>query len=90
MVLSGGVEEVRSGFGKGSIVVEGDGIPADLPGVLKVNDHGAYQELVMSYGASAMAVFRAFADRNVEVRRFQVSAMPLEEIFIQVVGRTRQ
>ena len=90
VVLSGPVEEVRSGFGKGSIVVEGDGIPADLPGVLKINDHGGYQELVMSDGASATAVFRALADRNVEVRRFQVSAMPLEEIFIRVVGRTTQ
>ena len=90
VVLSGAVEEVRSSFGKGSIVVEGDGIPSDLPGVLKVNDHGAYQELVMSDGTSATAVFRALADRNVEVRRFQVSAMPLEEIFILVVGRTRQ
>ena len=89
-VLSGAVEEVRSAFGKGSIVVEGDGIPADLPGVLKVNDHGAYQELVMSDGASATAVFRALADRNVDVHRFQVSAMPLEEIFIRVVERTRQ
>ena len=90
VVLSGAVDEVRTGFGKGSIVVKGDGIPAGLPGVLEVNDHGAYKELVMSDGASATAVFRALADRNVEVRRFQVSAMPLEEIFIQVVGRTRE
>ncbi len=87
-VLYGSLEEVRSGFGEGSILVEATGLPGELPGVQKVNDHGTYQELVMSDGASVKDVFRALADHQIEVRRFEVARLPLEEIFIRVVGRT--
>ena len=85
VVLYGSLEEVRSGFGEGSILVEASGLLDDLPGVQKINDHGTYQELVMSDGSSSKDVFRALADREIEVRRFQVARLPLEEIFVRIV-----
>ena len=90
VVLYGRVGDVRSGFGKGSVLVAASSLPSELPGVEKVNDHGSYQELVMSDGASTSAVFRALADQDIEVRRFEISAPPLEEIFVQVVRRAAE
>ena len=89
-VLSGTLKEVRSGFGEGSIMVQGDALPTELPGVQEVRDHGSYMELVMNDESSSKAVFRALADSEAEIRRFEVAALPLEEIFIRVVGRTEE
>ena len=85
VVLYGALEEVRGGFGAGSILVEAGSIPEDLPGVQKVNDHGTYQELVMADDSCSKDVFRALADREIEVRRFQIARLPLEEIFVRIV-----
>ena len=85
VVLYGSLEEVRSGFGEGSILVEAVGIPEYLSGVQKINDHGTYQELVMADDSSSKDVFRALADREIEVQRFQVARLPLEEIFVRIV-----
>lgn len=85
VVLFGSLEEVRSGFGEGSILIEADEVPGGLPGVQKINDHGTYQELVMEDNSSSKDVFRALADRGIELRRFQVARLPLEEIFVRIV-----
>ncbi len=85
VVLYGSLEEVRRGFGEGSILVEATELPEGLPGVQKVNDHGTYQELVMAGDSSSKDVFRALADREIEVQRFQVARLPLEEIFVRMV-----
>jgi len=85
VVLYGALEEVRSGFGEGSILVEASEIPEGLPGVRKVNDQGTYKELVMADNSSSRDVFRALAERKIEVRRFQVARPPLEEIFVRIV-----
>lgn len=85
VVLYGSLEEVRSGFGGGSIMVESSDLPDSLPGVQEVNDHGSYRELVMTDGAPRSAVLKALADSDVDVRRFQVAALPLEEIFVRIV-----
>ncbi len=85
VVLYGALEEVRSGFGEGSILVEAAGIPDNLPGVQKINNYGTYYELVVADDSSSKDVFRALADREVEVRRFQVARLPLEEIFVRIV-----
>ena len=85
VVLYGSLEEVRSGFGEGSILVEATELPGGLPGVQKVNDHGTYQELIMADDSSSKNVFRALADHEIEVHRFQVDRLPLEEIFVRMV-----
>ena len=90
VVLYGSLEEVRRGFGDGSVIVEASKLPDSLPGVKKVNDHGTYQELVMSDGTSSGDILRALADSDADVRRFQVAGLPLEEIFIMVVRGDRQ
>jgi ABC-2 type transport system ATP-binding protein len=85
VVLYGELEEVRNGFGEGSIIVEATGVPENLPGVQKINDYGTYYELVMSNGTSGASVFQALAECKADVRRFEVARLPLEEIFVRIV-----
>ncbi len=90
VVLYGDLAEIREGFGGRSIIVEGASLPAGLPGVERVNDHGHYRELVMSKGTESMTVFQALAEAGVDVKRFEVAGLPLEDIFIQVVKGTQR
>ena len=90
VVLYGELDEVREGFGGRSITVESSALPQELAGVDRINDHGDYRELVMSEGAESRTVFQALAEAGVDVKRFEVAGLPLEDIFIQVVKETRQ
>ena len=48
-------------------------------------DDGAFN-LVLAEGAGPQEVLRALLDRGVEVRAFEVSPVPLEDIFVTVVS----
>ena len=90
VVLYGDLAEVRESFGGKSIIVESTSLPDGLPGVDKVNEHGHYRELVMSEGTESATVFQALAAAGVDVKRFEVAGLPLEDIFIQVVEGTHR
>ena len=86
VVLYGTLDEVRSSTGRSSIFVESTGSIDGLPGVVRTRDHGTHVELVLDQGRSHMDVLVALVERGADVRRFEVAAPPLEEIFIQKVG----
>ena len=44
----------------------------------------------MSDGTESTTVFQALAEAGVDVKRFEVGVLPLEDIFIQVVKGTQQ
>ena len=90
VVLYGNLAELREGFGGRSIIVESTSLPDGLPGVDKVNDYGHYRELVMSEGTESKTVFQALAEAGVDVQRFEVAGLPLEDIFIRVVKGAQQ
>ena len=86
VVLYGTLDEVRSSTGRSSIFVESTSGIDGLPGVVRTRGHGAHVELVLDHGRSHMDVLAALVERGADVRRFEVAAPPLEEIFIQKVG----
>ncbi|HUG54453.1 MAG TPA: ATP-binding cassette domain-containing protein [Vicinamibacteria bacterium] len=86
-VLEGPVREVKSRFGKNTVVLayEGDGaFLASLPGVQKVSDFGRYVEVRMADGADAQAILREAASR-LRVSRFEVVEPSLHDIFVEQV-----
>ena len=90
VVLYGNLAELREGFGGRSIIVESTSLSDGLPGVDKVNDYGHYRKLVMSEGTESKTVFQALAEAGVDVQRFEVAGLPLEDIFIRVVKGAQQ
>ncbi len=86
-VLDGPVSEVKSRYGKNTIVLayEGDGsFLAGLPGVLKVSDFGRYVEIRMGEGADPQAILGEAAAR-LRVSRFEVVEPSLHDIFVEQV-----
>ncbi len=85
-VLYGSLEQIKREYAPNSIRVSVSHVPADLPGVLEVEpDDGAFN-LGLAEGADPQAVLRVLLDRGVEIRAFEVSPVPLEDIFVAAVS----
>ncbi|MFC2058202.1 ABC transporter ATP-binding protein [Chloroflexota bacterium] len=85
VVLYGGVSEIKSRYRKNSVLIETEGEPGHLEGVIKVQSHGTYQELLLADETSPQVILETLVNRNMVVNRFEVATPPLSEIFIQVV-----
>jgi ABC-2 type transport system ATP-binding protein len=89
VVLNGPLAEVKSRFGTNSVLLEfeGDGTYLrSLPGVERVDDYGQYSEIRLAQGGDPQVVLQAAAGR-LRVRRFEIVAPTLHNIFIEKVGR---
>lgn len=64
---------------------DGDGrLLKDLPGAVRVNDHGKQAEIYLQHGQDPQQALRWLVDR-VTVRRFEYRAPTLHEIFVRTV-----
>ena len=89
-VLDGLVSEVKSRYGKNTIVLayEGDGaFLSTVPGVQKVSDFGRYVEIRMADGADPQRILAEAAAR-LKVSRFEVVEPSLHDIFVERVTAT--
>ena len=85
-VLYGSLAEIKREYAPNTIRVRVSHVPADLPGVVEVEpDDGAFN-LGLAEGTPPQEVLRALLDRDVEIRAFEVSPVPLEDIFVAVVS----
>jgi ABC-2 type transport system ATP-binding protein len=90
LVLSGSLAKVKEGFGKNSVLIEYEGDGAflgTLPGVARVDGYGSYSEIRLEARADPQAIFRAVAGR-LQVKKFEIVAPTLHNIFIEKVGAT--
>ena len=85
----GTVADVRRAEGGDAAFVRVEGAGGrrwdGLPGVASATDHGNEAELVLAPGADPNALLRALLERGT-VRRFEVRALSLHEVFKRVVG----
>jgi ABC-2 type transport system ATP-binding protein len=88
VVLDGTLDEVRTKFGKNTLHIDFDGDGTflnDLPNIRKavVNNNSA--ELSLGAGADTQSILQT-SMQHLRIRRFEVAAPSLEEIFIDQVG----
>ncbi len=88
VVLDGSLESVRESFGKNTLHIdyEGDGhFLGELPDVTRASIVNNAAELSLSEGADPQKILQASVGR-LRIRKFEVAAPSLEEIFIEKVG----
>ncbi|MEO6260472.1 MAG: ATP-binding cassette domain-containing protein [Thermoanaerobaculia bacterium] len=88
VVLSGSLEEVRASAGKNTLHIDYDGDGAfleQLPQIARARIVNHAAELTLADGADPQDVLRA-AVGKLRIRKFEVAAPSLEEIFIEKVG----
>ena len=82
-VLYGSLDEIKSHY-KESLVVEYEGYLERVEGVKKIDDYGKYAELSLEEDTDPQDVLKRLVE-IVAVRRFEMKAPSLNEIFIEVV-----
>jgi ABC-2 type transport system ATP-binding protein len=88
VVLDGSLEQVKHSFGKNTLHIdyEGDGdFLGGLPDVQRASIVNNAAELSLSEGADPQKILEASIGR-LRIRKFEVAAPSLEEIFIEKVG----
>lgn len=83
-VLHGSVGEIKSRYGKNTIILEYEGELKDIPGVKKIDHSSNYAELILEAEGDPQEVLKRLVT-EVRVSRFEISAPSLNEIFIEVV-----
>lgn len=82
-VLYGSLAEIKGNY-KESVVVEYEGKLKRVEGVKKVNDYGKYAELSLEEDTDPQEILKKLVE-VVGVRKFELKAPSLNEIFIEVV-----
>lgn len=88
VVLEGTLDEVRGSFGRNTLHLDFDGdgsFLGQLPEVRKASIEKSSAELSLAEGADPQQILQACMPR-VRIRRFELAAPSLEEIFIAKVG----
>jgi ABC-2 type transport system ATP-binding protein len=89
-VLYGHLDEIKEEHAPHAVRLRSSGAVVDLkreiPGVLSVEpDDGAFY-VALAEGIDPQDVLRRLVEREIEVRTFEVAPVPLEDIFVEVVG----
>src|SRR5579863_275900 len=90
-VLAGNLKQVKAKYGKSNVQIGYDGGDGSFLEhntlVRSFNDYGNYVEVRLAPGADAQQLLRMVAERS-RISRFELMEPSLEEIFIEVVGKT--
>jgi len=87
-VLDGSLDSIQEKYGQDTIrvSVEGNGYdPTAIPGVLKVNDFGRFQELRLTPDADSQQVLKELMAHG-RVNHFEQTTPSLHDIFVRIAG----
>ncbi len=90
VVLYGALTEIKSKFRNNSVIVEHEGGPVQIAGVIRRNTLKQGQELVLDATTSPQQVLEQLVAKGVKVNRFELSTPSLNDIFIKVVGNEHE
>lgn len=89
-VLQGNLKQIKAQYGKNTVQVQYEGNGNFLNGnplVQSFTDYGNHVDVQLAKGADPQQLLRAAMEHS-RVNKFEVMEPPLEQIFIDVVGKT--
>jgi ABC-2 type transport system ATP-binding protein len=89
-VLYGELNEIKSRYRRNSIFLDYEGELGELKGVASRHDQRGSTELVLDKTTSPQVVLEELIRRGLKINRFEVSTPPLNDIFLQVVGKASE
>ena len=87
-VLDGTLESIQDSYGSDTLRVRLDGEGVDfarLPGVLKVTDHGRFQELRLDRETDTQGLLARLMTQG-KVRHFELARPSLQDIFVRIAS----
>ncbi len=89
-VLYGGLAEIKAKYRNNAVLVDIKGDPGELPGVAEKRPGRGYTELVLDGKTTPQQILETLVKRGVTVNRFEIATPPLNEIFLEVVGKDNE
>lgn len=86
-VLYGELSEIKARYRRNSVFLEYEGELGELEGIARRQDHHGSTELILEKDASPHEILEQLVHRGVKIIRYEVSTPPLNDIFLQVVGK---
>lgn len=83
-VLYGPLKRIKRDYAPNSVRVRAEGLPQDLPGVVRSERNGEATLLTLE-GVDAQEVLAALVERGVQVESFERATVPLNDIFVALV-----
>lgn len=88
-LLDGDLKAIKKSYGNNTVRMEfaGDQAFLQLPGVIeRINSYGEMVDITLRPGADAQQILKSAVERGVQVRRFELTEPPLNDIFIEKVS----
>jgi ABC-2 type transport system ATP-binding protein len=85
-VLYGYLDRIKEEYAPNAVRLRADHIPADLDGVVAMEPDDGAVNLTLADDSGPQDLLRTLVDLGVQVREFEVAPVPLEDIFVSVVG----
>ena len=85
-VLYGDLAEIKSKYQDNAVLLDYEGELREIPGVTVREARKNHVELVLEDKTTPQQVLETLVGRGINVKRFEIAAPPLNEIFIKVVG----
>jgi len=89
-VLYGPLKEIKARYAPHAVQFRGDGLPADLPEVRRVERQADEIVAYLAEGVTPAEFLRRLVESGANITHFEVVTPPLEEIFIEVVEKGRR
>jgi ABC-2 type transport system ATP-binding protein len=87
LVLYGKLADIRRDYAAQAVIVRSpQPLPADLPGVVRMEPQNGDMRLHLADGMTADDLLKFLVSRDISLESFSVAAPSLEEIFIQIVN----
>ncbi len=89
-VLYGELAEIKSRYRRNSVFLEYEGEFGELKGVVRRNDRYGATELILNDETTPQEILEELVKLGVTINRYEVSTPPLNDIFLQVVGKANE
>jgi ABC-2 type transport system ATP-binding protein len=89
-VLYGNLKEIKSAYRANAVLLDFRGELGDMPGVIEKREHRDYIELTLDSKTTPQQLLETLVRRGIIVNRFEIATPPLNEIFLEVVGKARE
>ena len=89
-VLYGSLADIKRRYRNNSVVVEFEGEPGPIAGVVERRDHKGAVELVLDGATTPGQLLKNLVGTGLTVNRFEVATPSLNEIFLTVAGRSSE
>ena len=84
-VLYGNLAEIKARYRDNSVLLDVEGEPGDIPGVVGKRANRGHVELLLDEKTTPQQLLERLVGRGLIIKRFEIASPPLNEIFLKVV-----